>query len=674
MTAQLLSYKPERKRYERKADDYVVGMVNKAIAPKMVAQALTTLGDDVRNANAERDDMIDYMLDLFRGRHDLGIPADKRHVHFDAKSAKPADIIFRVMGMLMAPLKFQYIPPDGSDRDSDADAIEAHLNALYPWMARRYQTRWDIQSLFWTLVAGRSYVQQSHLPHYWDKTVMRQRKDEPDGEYNGRVAGYRGYMGPPFLAECLDPRTTWEIRTPQGVDAWVKMYRVERFELDAAFGRIGKKPVYDVQGRIQGVTEEDKQPGQPLPIQTDAAKAGSLVYYEYIDDVMVYYVCEGRVIHSYQHNGGIRIFPAYCLQTGLKENNMDAVGILWAVRNEIPQLDFLRTIWLQMAYLTANPHLFAILGETDDPIRDESGNPREWDLSPGKITQIRGQLVNALKDAGAGVDFRAFVEMITADVDMATISPLARGYGGAQQPGYSINQLAQAMRLLWKPAIESIELQRSMMAEHYLWCQRNIVKQDMSIFAEVNEGEGPRRTGKYFTLKKDSVPEFFRVQAILDPDIPIDKQGQMITGANLHREGMITWEEMTREFFGKTNPESRRRQVYIDMAERAWLPKALEDAMALGRIQVSQEVLEAAGLDKLNSIGNMDIRALAEARKTASPDTAGGGPGGGGVDQPAGHPGGPGPGPTPPGTPEGGGLVAQVAGANPANPNPGPRG
>lgn len=670
MAAKRRSYRPERGNYEVKEDRFVIGKTKEA------AEYISTLGEQVKNNQQRNTDTIDHMVSLFRGSHDLGIPADKRYVDFDAKSAKAADVIFRILGMTIAPPKRQYIGPAGSAAQRDTrDRIEGHLNALDPFLWRKYGVRYDIQNRFWQLLAGKSYIQQTYLPFYWDKTTMRRKPNEEDGDYNARVEGYRGYMGPPVLRESLDPRIVFPVPNPLGAaKEYIKIYKVQRFEVDEAFKRRGKAIQWGKGNTVDAVLDLAKKPGLELPEQSDDDRTGSVTYYEYIDDVACYYVVGDKVIDRYMHKGGMRIFEARALQTGFKEHHLSSVGILWPVRNEIPQLDFARTLWLQKAYIDVNPQLFAILGAQEDPIRGDDQKPVEWDIEPGTVKQIRGQLQNALKDAASGVDFRAFIEMMAGDIDLATISGLARGIAGAQQPGYSINQLSQTMRIHWRPIIESASLQESQMDEHYLWMVKHIIRNRCTIFGERDSDDQGGRSGGYFDLDPDDIEDYFRIESIIEPELPIDKQGNMLTWTEMGMKGWATFEEVTREGFGKMNPVTRERQIWKDMGKRAMFPKATEDAMALGRVRLTNQILEAEGLNKLNSIFSLNAQALREGRErqdppagmegagdAAPPMQAMAGPQGGGGAMVPGSAGQSGPGITP------------TVGANPGNPFPASR-
>jgi len=132
----------------------------------------------------------------------------------------------------------------------------------------------------------------------------------------------------------------------------------------------------------------------------------------------------------------------------------------------------------------------------------------------------------------------------------------------------------------------------------------------------------------------------------------------MMTGAALVERGHITEEEYTREFLDKANPVQRREQIERDKMRRALLPKILEDAMALGRVKLTNEIIAARGLDRWNEIGNLDVQALREARASTAPQEAGEGaaPQGDGTA----------------GLGEGNGISPTV-GANQARPQPGPR-
>lgn len=658
-------YRPPSNRYERPSDEYIIGKVKIA---RELAMGLRQITDQAEQAHQLSQDTIEHMIQLFRGKVNLNLPEDKMYVGFTARTSKPSDIIFRVMGMLTAPMNIQYVASMSSTEKREAsDAIEGFLNNLDPWFVRRYRRRYSDEALFWQLLVGKSYIQQTFLPYYWNNEERSRKDGESDDQYNDRVDGYKAYMGPPWFRESLDPRTVFPIDTPMGPEAWVKSYTVQRYEMIESFDRVGKRLVFDRNGGIDDIIDLKKRRGLQLPKYEGDALTSSVEYYEYIDERFVYYLVEGKVIHAYDHEGTLCISPAYGLQTGFKEADLMAVGLLWSVRNEIPQFDFLRTLWMQKAYLDVFPQLMAQLAEGDSPITDEKGAPVKWEIEPGTVKQIRGKLVNALSDAATGIDFRALMEMIAGDIDLATIPSLARGVGGAQQAGFAINQLNQSMRTMWKPIIESRQLQRSYLDEKLLTSTRDVIQERMHLFAEIDNDQTGKREGHYMTLDPDDIEPYFQVIAELTPELPIDLQGQMMTGAALHERGHITFEEMTRDFFRKTNPVQRRKDIIRDAAQRAWLPKALEDAMALGRVALTNEVIRERGLDRLNAIGNIDVQALKEARQTQQSQMQGQAPP---TD------------PTRPQVPGGNGMspslgegmgIPPTAGANPADPQPGPR-
>lgn len=626
-----------------------------------------------------RTDSLDHMINLFTGAHDLGIPNDKRYVTFDAKSSKPADVIFRVMGMLLAPLRCQYLNMGTKNDDVQRAAeLESHLNALYPTLFRRTQERWDVQSLFWQLLGGNGFLQQSYLPYYWDKNELRRRpgekasKDadsdevtEKDHDYNDRVYAYKQFSGPPIMVEAIDPRMLWPIRTKaKGIIGWVKKYKVTRYDFCEAFRNRGKSVMFDENGQAR---VEPGVAGMEYAETADVSMTEGLDYYEYIDDRMVYYVQGESVVDSYEHNGGIKIFPAYGLQTGLNEPHLSAVGILWPVRNEVVQLDFYQTLWGNKAFLEIFPQLFAILEKNDDPLKDEDGNATEWTLEPGTVKQLRGQLVNAMKDSSSGTDFRALIEHVANEIDSSTISGIARGQAGAQQPGYSINQLAQAMRTLWKGIIESRELQLSSMYEHYLWMVKNIIKEPVAVYAEgKNDEKTGRRTGAYVTVGPDDIDDYYRVEANLNPDLPIDKQGNIQLYASLYDKGLVDWDIYVRDGLGLDNPIPLLRKVRKEAMQKESLAKAMEDGMKLGQIRLENRILKEQGFTDLNEVFSTDVQQLKAGREGQEAAQIAGMPPGGAGGPPAMPQAAPAPAPA-------GGGMPPTFGANPADSAPGPR-
>ncbi|MEY4761786.1 MAG: hypothetical protein RLZZ200_1642, partial [Pseudomonadota bacterium] len=125
--AKVLRYDPGQRSYTPKSGEYVVGRIRQATTAmarassiaREAAKELPAFADELKQVSQLNTDTMDHMVNLFTAAVELGIPADKRYVNFDAKSAKPADIIFRVMGMLQSPIRFQYVPPKGSQADLD---------------------------------------------------------------------------------------------------------------------------------------------------------------------------------------------------------------------------------------------------------------------------------------------------------------------------------------------------------------------------------------------------------------------------------------------------------------------------------------------------------------------------------------------------------------------------
>lgn len=619
--------------YERPKDAHVLAEV------KGIADKVRELQESIEAENSMATEQLAHFIDLYRGQVDLGVPMSKRFVDFDARSGKAPDVIHRAMGMLMAPLKAYYISPNRSlTSDDKAEHIQRHVMAVYDWLKRKQGLPFDLQALFWQLLGGKGYIQQTFLPNYWDKQVRGRKPEEKHGDddddamkyekdvmYNVRVDGYKGYMGPPFMVESLDPRTVWPIMTPSGPRAWVKKYKVQRYEAERAFERAGH-PVRFVIDKDLGAIKDiiTLTPGAEIPDETPTTNSHEVTYYEYIDKRWCFYIVEDKIIYSYEHKGGIKIAPFYGLVTGFKDFEMMAVSILYAVRNELPQYDFLRTLWANRAYIDVFPQLFAELGPGEEPLRNEGdGNPTQWEIEPMTIKQVRGKITNAFKDAQAGVDYRALVEEMAADIDLATISGLARGVGGAQQPGYAINQLSQAMRTIWKPLIESRQLGWSMLFEHYLWCLKHIVKEEVTVFAEVPNERG-FKSGEYLSIEPDDVQDFFQILAELEPDLPIDAQGNMMTWMKAGADGWATDEEVSRHGFNKPDWKSRRRQIDRDIMRRLMRPAAVEAALTLGNIKLQQQVASDAGMDQLNAPFSQSLQSM---RQSAGGTPTGNAPG-----------------------------------------------
>jgi hypothetical protein len=649
--------------YKAPKNDEVIADANEAAAQ------LRRVKEDVQNKGAEYHLSLEHQIDLFTSAHTLGLDETKRYVNFDAKSPKPADIIFRVMGMLQTAPKCAFVSPTTRKEDKkNSEVIEKHVNAVYPALHRRYKTNFNLHSLFWQLLAGHGYLQQTFLPSYWDKEEFKKRDGEDDEGYNARAKAYRSTSGPPFMVEALDPRTVWPIRTPMGTRAWVKVYNVQRIDAERAFRERGKSLSFrrDKGGQWGAYTAKalDESAAKLMPENDrDGESDDTVEYMEYIDKNYCYYVVGSEVVHSYKHKGGIQIFEAKALETGFPEESLSSVGILWAVRNAIPQYDFFRTLWAQRAYLDVFPQLASQLGPGEHPILDtNTGENQVWKIEPQTIIQVRGVLTNVLANSGSGEDFRAAVDMLGGDIDAATISALARGIAGAQQPGYSINQLSQAMRSLWRNVIESREEQHAEMYAHYLWCVKHLVKREVVAWALTGEyDERGRASGDYVSLEPEDIPDHFEIHANLEPELPIDKQGNMQVWMKAGESGWATEEEVARYGFDAVNPQERALQIKLEQAVRAMLPDIIKDAVTLGRVKLTAEVAKSQGSDRLNTMFSQSAENAEAAAKIGTTPPPGGGQEGGGA------------GPQVPGVNGATPGIPEVTGANPVQPAPGPR-
>lgn len=661
------TFKPPKKPYVERSNSYVLSAIKTA---QQTSDTIRELSEELESSHAINTESIDHYIALYKGQVDLGIPDTKRYVHFDLRSSKAPDIVHRIQGMLMSPLKPHYIAPKASPKDQDlAEMIDQYLEATYRWLARKYQMPFDQQSLFWQILAGKGFIQQTHLPSYWDKDWRKREAGEAAKSYNQRNDSYKASMGPPFHVESLDPRIVFPIMTPQGASAWVKKYTVQRFQAEDAFRKSGQ-PIHIKMTEGGSITDVVlKTPGIELPEQEADAFSGAVTYYEYIDEEMVYYQVADRIVHKYNHGGGLKIFPAWGLVTGFKDWATMAVSVLYGVRNELPQYDFLRTLWAQKAYITVFPQLFAELGAGEEALRDSDNNPEEWRIEPMSIKQVRGKLRNIFAEAESGMDFKAVVDSVAADIDLATLPGIARGVAGAQQPGYAINQLQQQLRTIWKPIIESREDQWGGIFEHNLYCIVNCIEEETSVFAEtVNEDTG-QREGEYISIAPDDIQHFYLVRAELKPDLPIDTQGNMLSWIKAAQDGFATDEEVSREGFNKPNWRARRRQIERDIGRRTLLPEVINDAKTLGKVALQNKVAQALGLDKINPAFSQPLDQM---RAAAGGTPTGGAPGQGNEPPAAGMP---------PDAQQmmaqqaaaGGGGIPPTTGANPNNPTPGPR-
>lgn len=607
-----------------------------------LGQAVQEVADVVEQALASEQDMIDYMIDLYLGRLPLNLPADKRYVAFDARSSAAVDTVNRIMGLLGTDPSPVFVPPSANPTDiTRGQTIQRHLEGVDDWMRKEFGPVAD-QAFFWQVLTGKSFIQQTYLPAYWDKNETRRRrkegKDESDDpedmdespeEYEERANYYRGAMGPPMMRECLDPRVLKPVYTSRGIDGYIKHYSVQRLEIIDEFKQFGIQLYWDEENKL-GWQDITGKAGLELPPYASDAMTPIVDYYEFIDDDDVFYVVEDQCIYQYEHKGAICIEPAYGLVTGFKEAELSSTGVLFAVRNLIPQLDFLLTLWFNKAYIDVFPQLFEELPEGVVPTNKDQ---ESFAIEPMSIRATRGKVLNPLAERESSMDFKAVYETVRTDIEFATISGEVRGIAGANQSGNAIAQALDANKANWRNIPDSRAVQWGNLYSHYLYCVKHVIGDEVSAFA-LDRGSDGRLTAKYYVLKPDDIPDFYQVLADCEPKMPIDAKGDMLSWMKASAEGQATDEEVSRYGFRRNDWEDRRRQVDRDHFRRMALPSAMEDAIALGRVRVQGREAEILGIDKLNPL----FQAALQPPPTPLP-TAGGPPPAAAPPPPTGEPG-----------------------------------
>jgi hypothetical protein len=245
-------------------------------------------------------------------------------------------------------------------------------------------------------------------------------------------------------------------------------------------------------------------------------------------------------------------------------------------------------------------------------MRDETGLPKSWELVPGTITQIQGELRNALREAASSMDLLTILNYLAGEIDLATIPALLRGTAPQYQAGYSVNQMLAATRTHWKPFIQSRENQEAALAEHYLSIVKHHIKQSVIAYGEVTDDRTGRTTKRHVELSPEIIDDIPRVDAQTNIDLPVDRAAAAQLYWNLHKEGGATWEDYVKHGLGKMDPENYRKQAERDAARRQLFAPAMQAATALARVKLVNSLIAERGLDKANVLLTADIESLLE--------------------------------------------------------------
>jgi hypothetical protein len=194
---------------------------------------------------------------------------------------------------------------------------------------------------------------------------------------------------------------------------------------------------------------------------------------------------------------------------------------------------------------------------------------------------------------------------------LSGLGPALKGIGGADQPGYAINQLIQASMMTLKPAVDS---KRFMMQQliGFIWdIIENVIADTVWVHGENPNDRAESETkkrGKYtwIGLGPGDIQGYYKVDVEINPMVDAQRIAKGSFGADMHQRGLLDAETVIEDFLGYNQPE--------EILDKIWVERAMAPDTPLG---------QKAQMDALARAGIAIVKPEAQQSINQGPDQAG---------------------------------------------------
>ena len=378
-----------------------------------------------------------------------------------------------------------------------------------------------------------SVLKVVHRPDAW-ASFPRRAAQETATSYEGRATDFKRTSALPFAMRNVD-RLQMLWGSGEYGDEWAIEYGAYplrylgaryRMALDTAEGRL-RNP-----GQVLG--------GPPKPENRLTTSQGMAIKLEYFDAEWWHVVVDGENAPGWPKPNPYAPFMPY-FRAKLAD------PILFALRWLVPALDALLTMKLNWSHLGGYPipmlrPVPGTIGGLDVPLGDEPEHaPFVW--KPGKMLEVpAGYEFLFSTPPPVGRDIDELIGIMRNLVDVAGVPSVFRGVGGADQPGYAINQLIAAANLTYKILGRLGERQLSK-AWTFVWHMiSRVVRQTVYALDEsqLDEEDKPRREwlglspgGGNPTHSTAPIDHFAKLSWTFRPVLPTDEQARAMVALQL---------------------------------------------------------------------------------------------------------------------------------------------
>jgi hypothetical protein len=528
-----------------------------------------------------------------------------------------SDVIQRVAAMIAANGYRITVMPygDTAERQKIADRIERALNAEKETSERRGD-----RNLFFRFVDSTCETGLGIRKVLFKKDLYQDIPLETDTREDGTLLydlgnedpliaeeaaerfmaddkAYRMSKGWPFLRVNVDPETCFYWYDDEGLAEVVEVGEVDR---STAMRRYGLSEDQLGEGRPEVWTA-----GATTFVEGRGPKDGDRVKeYQYWDRQWYCHVVGSAVVKCFRHGYGR---PPYFIAHGIESNSnlpdeqVKSVADPWLAL--APIMDTTLTELANVAHLLGFPTLF-LEAEADAPLAvdPKTGKLMTIEYKPGQLNKLPPghKLTKPLEPDSSASLLLQFVSVLQGFGDMATLAPVLRGQGGAEQAGYAISQLMVAGQSVFNPIANNIaraleqelEFMLECLAKHWKYGPIYVLDESTKV------GDDGKPVAEWLSLDPADLDPLPHVQVHVDPILPVDNIAQGNFGVSMMAAGLVDDKWVREEKLGILDNSAMEKRVF--MMQEKQNPQlremALQAAMAkLGMGQVQPGMMPSHG-------------------------------------------------------------------------------
>ena len=388
-------------------------------------------------------------------------------------------------------------------------------------------------------------------------------------------------------------------------------------ELDAVI-EINRRPLRGIKRQYGAdIASELGRMGESMSKDEEFGGGQAITEWQYWDrETYAIYLNDIPVVGGKHSLGQVPYFECYAQQRADRDPSRYALPPVYNLISLIQSIQNMLTMGQNAMFLTAfpTPVLYTPLG-VEVP-KGADGRPRGVRIEQGRmLTLFQGQEIKYLEvpienlkmiDAWAERCMRLF-EMLSG------LGPALRGIGGADQPGYALNQLITASMTVLNPAVRSRDLMLARVIAFIWRLIENTIQDTVWVWGEnPADREGQKKKGKqmWLGLGPHDIKHYYSLTVETKPLMAQQRiaQGAFAKQMASKPTQLLSKRAAIEDFMGYANPE--------EMMDEMWVEDAIEQGPLAD--QVKMDAVKKAGM----SVAGPEPEAL-----PPPPGVAGGQPG-----------------------------------------------